>query len=66
VSERTADTIRAEIAGERQRLDQDLVRMQSELRSLALLVAAGLVVVGLLASRKTGRRAAVSVWKIVR
>jgi hypothetical protein len=66
VSERTTDAIRAEIADERQRLDRDLVQLQSEIRSLALLVAAGLVVVGLLASRKSGRRAAVSVWKIVR
>jgi hypothetical protein len=66
VSERTAADIRAEIASERQGLDEDLARLQSEIRSVALLVAAGLVVVGLLASRKGGRRAAVSVWKIVR
>jgi hypothetical protein len=66
VSERTADEIRAEIAGERRLLDEDLGRLQAEVRSLALLGAAGLVVLGLVTRRKAGRRAAGTIWKILR
>ena len=46
MSERTPEAIRVEIAAERQALDEDLSKLQSEIRSLAVFVAAGLVVVG--------------------
>ena len=58
MSERTPEEIRMEIAAERQALDEDLSKLQSEVRSLAVFVAAGLVVVGLVSCRKgqTNRR----------
>jgi hypothetical protein len=58
VSERTADDIRAEIAAEREHLNEDLTRLQSEIRSVALFVAAGVVVIRLLTWRR--------VWKTFR
>lgn len=58
MSERTPDQIRLEIAAERQALDEDLSKLQSEIRSLAVFVAAGVVVVGLVSWRKGRRRRA--------
>ena len=55
MSERTPENIRIEIAAERQALHDDLSALQSDLRSLAVFVAAGLVVVGLVTWR-TGKR----------
>ena len=55
MSERTAAEIRTEIAAERQRLNDDLTALKSEIRSLGVLVAAGLAVVGLVASRSGSR-----------
>jgi len=66
MSERTVDTIRAEIATERQALDEDLSKLQSEVRSLAVFVAAGLVVVGLITWRRGKREGAEAVWKLVK
>jgi hypothetical protein len=66
MSERTADTIREEIAAERQALGEDLSKLQSEIRSLAVFVAAGLVVVGLVTWRRGKRQGAEAVWKLVK
>ena len=66
MSERNAEEIRNEIAAERQRLDEDLTALQSEIRSLGLLVAAGLVVVGLVTWRKGSRQGVATLWKFVR
>ena len=52
MSERTVEEIRTEIDAERQRLDDDLTALQSEIRSLGVLVTAGLVIVALVAWRK--------------
>lgn len=56
MSERTPEAIRMEIAAERQALDEDLSNLQSEIRSLAVFVAAGLVLVGLVSWRRANER----------
>ena len=66
MSERTVEEIRTEIDAERQRLNDDLTALRSEIRSLAVLVAAGLVVVGLVTWRKGSRKGVATVWKLVR
>jgi hypothetical protein len=66
MSERTAAEIRTEIAAERQRLNDDLTALKSEIRSLGVLVAAGLAVVGLVASRKGSRAGVAAVWRVIR
>jgi hypothetical protein len=66
MSERNAEEIRKEIAAERQRLDDDLTALQSEIRSLGLLVAASLAVVALVTWRKGARKGVATVWKVVR
>ena len=66
MSERTTESIRSEIAAERQRLDDDLAALQSEIRSLGVLVAAGLVVVALVTWRKGSRDGVTAVWRLVR
>ena len=55
-----------EIDAERQRLNDDLTAFQSEIRSLGVLVAAGLVVVALVAWRKGSRTGVSTVWKLVK
>jgi len=66
MSERTPEAIRMEIAAERQALDEDLSNLQSEIRSLAVFVAAGLVVVGLVSWRRGKRKGTETVWKLVK
>jgi hypothetical protein len=66
MSDRTAEQIRTEIGAERQRLDDDLRALRSEIRSLGLLVVAGLVLVGLVTWRKGSREGVTAVWKLVR
>ena len=66
MSERTTEAIRSEIAAERQRLDDDLTALQSEIRSLGVLVAAGLVVVAIVTWRKGSRDGVTAVWRLVR
>jgi hypothetical protein len=66
MSERTTEEIRSEIAGERQRLDEDLTALRSEIRSLGLLVVAGLAVVALVTWRKGSREGVAAVWKLVK
>jgi len=66
MSERTVEEIRTEIDAERQRLDEDLTALRSEIRSLGVLVAAGLVVVGLVTWRKGSRQGVTAVWRLIR
>ena len=66
MSERSVEAIRNELAVERQRLDDDLVRLKSDVRSLALFMVAGLVVVGLVTWRVGKRKGAGTVWKLVK
>ena len=66
MSERNAEEIRKEIAAERQHLDDDLTALKSDLRSLGLLVAAGLVVVAVVTWRKGSRKGVTTVWKLAR
>ena len=66
MSERTVEGIRSEIAAERQRLDDDLTALRSEIRSLGVLVAAGLVVVALVTWRKGSRDGVTAIWRLMR
>ena len=66
MSDRTVDDIRAEMAAERQRLDDDLKRLKSDLRSLAVFMGAGLVVVAVVTWFLGRRKGASTVWKLVK
>jgi hypothetical protein len=66
MSERTVDEIRAEIDAERQRLNEDLTALRTEVRSLAAVVTAGLVVVALVRWRKESREGIAAVWRLAR
>ena len=46
MSERSVEDIRNELAAERQALNDDLARLKSDVRSLAVFVVVGLLVVG--------------------
>ena len=63
--QRGAEEIRAEIAAERQRLDADLTALQTELRSLVPLVAAGLAVVALVTFRKSATAGLRMIWRLM-
>lgn len=66
MSERTVEDIRNELTAERQHLNEDLARLKSDVRSLALFMVAGLVVVGVVTWRLGKRRGAGTVWKLVK
>ena len=66
MSERTVEEIRAEIDAERQRLNEDLTALRTEVRSLAAVAAAGLVVVALVTWRKGSREGITAIWKLAR
>jgi hypothetical protein len=66
MSDRTVEEIRTEIDAERQRLNQDLTALKSEMRSLAVLVAAGLAVVALVTWRKGSREGVTALWRLIR
>jgi len=66
MSDRTAEEIRTEIDAERQRLSEDLTALQSEIRSLAALVALGLAVVALVTWRKGSRKGVTAIWRLIR
>ncbi len=66
MSERTAEDIRNELAVQRRHLDDDLARLKSDVRSLALFMVAGLVVVGVVTWRLGKRKGAGAVWKLVK
>ena len=65
MSERTAEEIRTDIATERQRLNDDLTALGSEIRSLGLFVVAGLIVVALVTWRKGSREGVTAVWRLI-
>ena len=66
MSERTVEDIRNELTAERQHLNEDLARLKSDVRSLALFMVAGLVVVGVVTWRLGKRKGAGTVWKLVK
>ena len=66
MSERGIAEIRDEIAAERVGLNDDLSKLQSEIRSLALFTAAGLAAVGLVTWRMGRRKGAQTVWKLAK
>ena len=66
MSERTVQEIRAEIDAERQRLNEDLTALRTEVRSLAAVAAAGLVVVALVKWRKESREGVTAIWRLAR
>ena len=66
MSERTVEDIRKEMAAERQRLDADLARLKSDVRSLGIFAGAGLIVIALVTWRLGKRRGAATVWKLVK
>ena len=66
MSERTVEAIRTEMATERQRLDDDLKKLKSDARSLAVFGTAGLAVVALVTWRVGKRKGAATVWKLVK
>jgi hypothetical protein len=66
MSDRTAEDIRTELAAERERLNDDLTRLKSDLRALAGFMAAGLVVVALVTWFLGKRRGAQAVWRLVK
>jgi hypothetical protein len=66
MSERTVEDIRAELAAERRRLDEDLARLKSDLRSFAKFTVVGLGVVAVVTWLLGKRRGATTVWKLVK
>ena len=66
MSERTVEDIRKEMAAERQRLDDDLARLKSDVRSLGIFAGAGLNVIALVTWRLGKRRGAATAWKLVK
>ena len=66
MSERTVEDIRNELTAERQHLNEDLARLKSDVRSLALFMVVGLAVVGLVTWRLGKRKGAGTVWKLVK
>ena len=66
MSERTVEAIRTEMATERQRLDDDLKKLKSDARSLAVFGTAGLAVVAVVTWRLGKRKGAATVWKLVK
>ena len=66
MSERTVEGIRKEMAAERQGLDDDLARLKSDVRSLGIFAAAGLIVIALVTWRLGKRKGAATVWKLVK
>ncbi len=62
---RGVEEIRKEIAAERERLNDDLGALQTELRSLVPLAAAGLAVVALVTFRKSARAGLRMMWRLI-
>ena len=66
MSERTVEDIRNELAAERQALNDDLARLKSDVRSLALFMGVGLAVVGGVTFFVGQRKGAKTIWRLVR
>ena len=62
---RGTQEVRKEIAAERQRLDDDLGALQSELRSIVPLVAGGLAIVALVTFRKSAGAGLRMMWRLI-
>jgi hypothetical protein len=62
---RGAEEIRQEIAAQRQRLDDDLSALQTEIRSLVPVVVAGLAVVALVTFRKKTTAGVRMIWRLM-
>ena len=54
------------MAAERKRLDDDVVRLKSDVRSLGIFAVAGLIIVALVTWRLGKRKGAAAVWKLVK
>jgi hypothetical protein len=63
--ERTAEQIRAEIAEERRRLDDDLVALRAEVRSFVPYLIAGVAAVAVLTQGKGLRNGCKLIWKLL-
>jgi hypothetical protein len=63
--ERTAEEIRSELAAQRLGLDEDVVALKTELRSLVPFVIAGVVAVAILTRGKGMGTGARLVWKLL-
>ena len=66
MSERTAEDIRAEMAAERQKLDDEITRLKSDVRSLGIFAVAGLIVIAFVTWRLGKRQGAAMAWKLVK
>ena len=66
MSERTPEDIRAEMAAERQHLDDELARLKSDVRSLGIFAVAGLIVIAIVTWRLGKQKGAATVWKLVK
>ena len=64
--ERGTEDIRKEIAAERHALIDDVAALQTQIRSLALLLAAGLAVVALVTWRTGARKGVAMLWKVAK
>ena len=65
MSERGAEQIRTEIADERRLLDEDLDKLQAELRSLVPYLIAGVVAVAVLTGGKGLKTGTKLIWKLL-
>ena len=54
------------MAAERQQLDDELTRLKSDVRSLGIFAAAGLVVIAVVTWRLGKRKGAAMAWKLVK
>ena len=66
MSERSVEDIRNELAAERQALNDDLARLKSDVRSLAVFVVVGLLVVGCVTFFVGKRKGARTIWRLVK
>jgi hypothetical protein len=65
MSDRTAEQIRAEIAYERRRLDDDLDALQAEIRSFVPYLIAGVAAVAIVTGGKGLRAGSRLIWKLL-
>ncbi len=66
MSERTLEDIRKEMAAEREGLNDDIASLKSDVRSLGIFAAAGLVVIALVTWFLGKRKGAETVWKLIK
>ena len=66
MSERTVEDIRNELAAERQALNDDLARLKSDVRSLAVFMGVGLASSWGVTFFVGKRKGAATIWRLVR